>query len=90
MKTQANYEIDWANINLDSPYERDQNILDPYDFDTLLLEIGCNIRDEDLTASNIEKHAQEVLRAKYQEALSIVGNNIQNIRDKAIEERKEN
>lgn len=37
--------MDWKNVDLDDGYERDQNILDPYDFDTLLLEISCNVRD---------------------------------------------
>jgi len=86
MKSQAVYGTDWSNIDLESS-ERHLNILDPYDFDTLLLEVSCNIRDEDLNASSIEAHAQQVLRAKYTEALQIVRDNIQNIRNQAIKER---
>lgn len=89
MKTQANYSIDWSNVDLNDSYQRDQNILDPYDFDTLLLEISCNIRDEDLNISTIEKHAQDILKSKYQSALEIVRNNIVNIRNQAIKEREE-
>lgn len=82
-----NTSIDWNNVNLSSSYERDQNILEPYDFDTLLLEISCNLRDEQLTAHDIRKHAREVINAKRREALEILEANLTNIVNKAIEER---
>lgn len=36
--------MNWNNINLENEYEANKNILEPYKFDTLLLEINCNIR----------------------------------------------
>ena len=37
--------MDWKNVDLSSDYERSQDILSSYSFDTLLLEISCNIKD---------------------------------------------
>lgn len=37
--------MNWKNVNLDSSYETAQAIIDPLDFDTLLLEINCNLRE---------------------------------------------
>ena len=37
--------MDWNNVNLKSQFERSQNIIDALSFDTLLLEISCNVRE---------------------------------------------
>jgi len=78
MKTQANYSIDWSNIDLNSPYERNQNILDPYDFDTLLLEINCNLGDK-ANKESVEKHFNAILKAKMNEAKEIFRDNLDNV-----------
>jgi len=49
--------MDWKNIDLTSGYERDQNFLDGYDFETLLLEIHCNMKE--ITKEAILGHAKK-------------------------------
>jgi len=79
----------WENVNLTDSYERDQNILDPYNFDTLLLEISCNIRTENLTAEEITKHFNEILTARVREAKEIFKDNLLNIVKQAKQERNQ-
>jgi hypothetical protein len=80
--------MNWDNIDLESGSERDQNILDPINFDILLLEISTNIKTEDLTAKEIKKHFLDKLRAQVDEAKDIFSNNLDNIVKQAIKERK--
>jgi hypothetical protein len=77
--------MDWNNIDLNSPSESAANILDSYSFDTLLLEISCNLRE--ITPATVRNQARESIKAKYQEALSILESNLINITNKAIEYR---
>lgn len=81
--------VNWSNIDLNSSCERSLNILEPYDFDTLLLEVSCNIRSEDLCVEVIKNHAMQSLMAKHREAVQVLSDNIQNITDKAIAESME-
>ena len=78
--------IDWENVNLNSPYERDQNILDGYSFDTLLLEISCNVRD--INRQTVIYQFEHSMKNKIQSAKEVFNNNLDNIVKKAIEERK--
>lgn len=77
--------MDWKNVNLESSYERDQNILDPYSFDILLLEIGCNLRE--INKETIKKQFNESLESKIRSAKEVFNNNLENILNKALEER---
>lgn len=79
--------MDWNNINLENEYEASQNILEPYKFDTLLLEINCNIRLEDINKEEITKHFESVLNAKIREAREIFKANLENIVNHAIKEK---
>lgn len=81
--------MDWNNVNLNDSYERDQNFLDPYNFDTLLLEINCNIREENLNRETIKAEAEKQIKLKLACALEILESNLDNITRKAIEERKD-
>lgn len=81
------HATDWNNIDLNDQSQRDLNMLEPYDFDTLLLEISCNLRGEQLTVEEIEKHAIHVINAKAREAREILRANLSNIVAKAKEER---
>ena len=81
--------MNWNNVNLEDGYERDQNILDPYNFDVLLLEISCNIRDENLNADEITKHFNEILNLKIQCAKELFNDNLKNIVKQAKKERKQ-
>ena len=77
--------MDWKNVNLESSYERAQNILDPYNFETLLLEINCNIRD--INSETVRAEAMAQIRAKFEQAVHILDENLNSITQKAIEER---
>ena len=79
--------MDWNNVDLDSRYERDQNILDGYSFDTLLLEISCNVRE--ITKETVKKQFVISLNSKIQSAREIFNNNLDNIVKKAMEEREQ-
>jgi hypothetical protein len=70
-------ETDWTNIDLSSPCESQKNILEPYTFDILLLEIECNLPN--INEATVKSHALAVLKAKYQEAVEILNNNLTNI-----------
>jgi len=86
MKTQST-SINWSNVNLQDSYERDQNILDPYDFDTLLLEVSCNLRKEELTRESIGAHFNQILEEKVRVAKEIFKDNLDNIIKEAKADR---
>lgn len=77
--------MNWNNVNLSDGYERDQNILDPYDFDTLLLEVSCNVKH--ITEETVKAQAMESLRSKYNTAIEILNANLANITKHAQDER---
>lgn len=81
--------MEWTNIDLSNSYERDQNILDPLNFDTFLLEISTNIKTCDLTEDNIKKDFEERLKMRLAEARDIFKSNLTNITKKAIKERNQ-
>mgnify|MGYP005997453341 CR=1 FL=1 len=81
--------MNWKNVKLTDSYERDQNILDPYNFDTLLLEIHCNLRTENLTPEEITKHFNTILNSNNKSAKEVFKNNLNNIVKQAQKERKE-
>jgi len=80
--------MNWNNIDLNSPSERDAKILEPYSFDTLLLEISCNLKE--VNKETIKKHFLESLESKIQCAKDVFEANLNNIVSKATEERNEN
>lgn len=84
----SEYGINWANIDLESGYERDQNMLDPYSFSDLLLELECNFPKEKLTLANIDKHFNEVLNEKVRVAREVFKDNLNNIQQQALKEKE--
>lgn len=80
------YETDWNNIDLDSPCERDLSILDAYTFDQLLLEISCNLPAINETA--VRQQFETELKSRIESAREVFEANLENIVDKAIEERE--
>ena len=82
--------IDWTRIDLEDDSQRNLNFLDPYDFDTFLLEVSCNIPDGKLTSKRMLSHGREVLRAKYIEALEILEDNIENLLSYEQSKREQN
>ncbi len=77
--------MNWNNIDLNSPYERQQNILDGYDSETLLLEVNCNLRD--ITRDTIRAQAMESIKSKYNTAVEILEANLDNYLTEALKER---
>ena len=77
--------MDWKNVNLTNAYERDQDILDSYSFDTLLLEIQCNLRE--INKETVKKQFMESLNSKIESAKEVFFSNIDNIVKQAEKER---
>tara|TARA_R110001606_G_scaffold370340_1_gene526684 strand:+ start:136 stop:378 length:243 start_codon:yes stop_codon:yes gene_type:complete len=80
--------MDWKNINLESGYEKAQNLMDGYTFEQLLLEVYCNFREEEIDEIAIFEHAERIFKAKYSEAIEILNDNLINITNYAKNERK--
>lgn len=77
--------MNWHNIDLNSPYERQQDILDGYDSETLLLEVACNLRD--INRDTIRAQAMESIKSKYKTAIEILDANLDNYLTHALKER---
>ena len=79
--------MDWTNINLSSGYERDQNIIEPLNFDTLLLEVHCNIKE--INKKTVMAQFEEDLKSRITSAREVMESNIDNIVRQAQKERAE-
>ncbi len=79
--------MNWKNVDLTDGYEREQDFLDGYSFDTLLLEIQCNLKE--INRKTVEEQFLTVLRYKIDDAKEIFYNNIDNIVAQAKKERKD-
>lgn len=77
--------MNWNNIDLNSPYERNQPILDPYDCETLLLEVSCNLKV--INRETVRAQAVESIKGKYQTAIEILDANLDNLVKEAQRER---
>lgn len=78
--------MDWNNVDLTSEYERDQDILDGYSFDTLLLEISCNVKD--ITPQSVHEQFEISLKNKIDSAREVFSANFKNIVLQAKKERR--
>lgn len=76
--------MNWDNIDLKS-HESQSNLLDNYTFDTLLLEISCNLPT--INKETVKAQALLSIKAKYNEALEILNSNLENITREALEYR---
>lgn len=79
--------MDWNNVDLNS-HERDAYIIDPYSFDTLLLEISCNLRE--INHETVTAQFNESLNSKIQSAMEVFAANLDNIVKQAKKEREDN
>ena len=77
--------MDYFNIDLKSDYERNTDILDGYDLETLFLEISCNVTD--INEETVKAQFYESLNSKIQCAKDIFNANLKNIVKYAQEER---
>ena len=81
--------MNWNNIDLASNYERSQNFLDGYDFETLILELTCNYKAELMCPGLVRQHAAEAIAAKARDAIDIIEKNSINISKEVINYHKE-
>lgn len=78
--------MNWNNVNLNRPIESASDILDPYTFDQLLLEVSCNLKE--ITPATVRAQALISLSSKYKTAIEILDANLKNITDHAIKYRE--
>ena len=77
--------MDYLNIDFNSDSERNSNLLDAYDFETLFLEISCNLIE--INEETVKAQFYESLNYKIQSAKDIFNANLKNIVKYAQEER---
>lgn len=77
--------MDYLNIDLNSDYERNADILDGYNLDTLFLEISCNLIE--INEETVKHQFYKSLNSKIQTAKDIFNANLQNVVKYAQEER---
>ena len=77
--------MNWNNINLNSSYERDQPIIDSLSFDTLLLEINCNLKE--INNTTVRAQFEEDLKNRIISAKEVFEANLSNIVNEAINYR---
>ena len=77
--------MDYLNIDLNSEYERNADILDGYNLETLFLEISCNVTE--INEETVKKQFYESLNSKIQSAKDVFNANLKNIVKYAQEER---
>ena len=77
--------MDYLNIDFNSDSERNSNLLDAYDFETLFLEISCNLIE--INEETVKAQFYESLNSKIQSAKDIFNANLKNIVKYAQEER---
>lgn len=77
--------MNWKKVDLNSPYERSQNLMEPYTFDQLLMEVACNLRE--INTETVKAQAMESIKSKYHSAIEILNDNLTNITNQARKER---
>lgn len=73
--------MNWKNIDLNS-HERESNIIDPLTFDTLLLEISCNLPE--INEATIRMQFEQDLQSRIDSAREVFNNNLKNILKDAL------
>lgn len=77
--------MDWNNVDLTEQYQRDQPLVDPLSFETLLLEITCNIPD--INKASVRAHFEYRLHQIVTTAREVYYANEANIVNEAKGER---
>lgn len=77
--------MDWNNVDLTNDYERSRDFLTGYSFETLLLEVSCNLRE--INKETIRKQFETELNSRIREAREIFEANLNNIVKEAQRER---
>ena len=81
--------MNYSKIDLASNYERNQDILNGYNLETLLLEVHCNLKDNELTSEGITKQFNESLAMNINSAKEIFKDNLESIIKQAKKERNQ-
>lgn len=71
--------MDWKNVNLNSDYEKNKNLLENYTFEQLILEAICNIKNTNVNKETVRQQAMLSIQSKFNEAMDILDYNIDNI-----------
>jgi phage-related protein len=69
--------INWKNINLQSSYERNLNLIERLTFDCLLLEIDCNLPE--INEATVRQQFEKDLNSRIEEAKAIFEDNLDNL-----------
>ena len=78
--------MNWDNLDLtEDSHERDANLIDGLTFDTLLLEINCNIKE--INPEAVMNQFYDDLNSRVEEAKSVFVDNLTNIVKQAKKER---
>ena len=77
--------MDWNNVDLRNDYECSREILTGYRFETLLLEISCNLRE--INKDTVRKQFETELQNRIKEAKEIFEANLNNIVKEAQRDR---
>ena len=77
--------MNWKNIDLESPFEVEQDFLDGYNCSTLLLEVGCNVKV--ITKEAIRVQAMESLKNNFDSAVEVLDANLDNLYKAALKQR---
>jgi hypothetical protein len=77
--------MNWTKIDLDSPFELSQDILDGYSSQQLLLEINCNVKD--INRQTVRAQFEESLKGKISSCREIFEANLDNYVNQALKER---
>lgn len=75
--------MNWKNFDLKSSYERDQNIIEPLSFNTLLLEVSSNIKN--INKKTVIEQFELDLRLRIESAREVFEDNLDNIVADALE-----
>jgi len=81
------YTTDWNDIDLNSGYQQDLNIIDPLSFKDLLMEINCNLPMID--EKSVRQQFEMDLQNRIQSAREVFNANLYNIINYANDYRDE-
>ncbi|MGL5032645.1 MAG: hypothetical protein ACRC6M_02460 [Microcystaceae cyanobacterium] len=80
------YETDWKNVDLNSPCDRGLELINGLSFETLLLEIHCNLRE--INKETVKELFEDDLQSRIKSARKVFNDNLENIVNHATEVQK--
>lgn len=86
MKTEIPTWPNWSNIDLNSPCQRDLNLIEGLTFEDFLLEINCNLPE--INAKTVLAQFEEDLAQRIKDARWVFEQNLNNLVEYANKERE--